>query len=39
MVGQKVTLSFGFKDNTAKEGHFGRDEVTQMQRRALCRLG
>jgi len=26
-VGQKVTFSFGFKDNTAKEGHFGSDQV------------
>lgn len=27
MIGQEVTFSFGFKDNTAKEGHFGRDKL------------
>ena len=27
MMGQEVTFSFGFKDSTAKEGHFGRDKV------------
>ena len=27
MIGQGMALSFGFKDNTAREGHFGRDQV------------
>jgi hypothetical protein len=35
MIGRELTFSFGFKDNTAKEGHLGKGqgEVTDMQRR------
>jgi hypothetical protein len=27
-IGQEVAFSFGFKDNTANEGHFGREKVS-----------
>jgi hypothetical protein len=41
MIGQEVAFSFGFKNNTAKEGHFGREKVSAGDATAegLCRLG
>jgi hypothetical protein len=41
MIGQEEAFSFGFKDNTAKERHFGREKVSDRDATAegLCRLG